>query len=389
MSTFENNLRLEEIGTGERSGTWGTATNTNLELIGTALGYATYSLANSAAVTLTVPDAPSNTNKFRAFYLVITNGGQACTITLAPNSISKLWAIKNDTSYTLTIKQGSGATVAIIAGAMKWIATEGTGGTAKVMDVLAQATLIPHTVTATSTVQGTKLIPTADTSAGNAAAIGYTSDDGIIITGQGANNDVTIKNDADADVLKILTGQTDIVVLGTVKPLGDTSSSDAAAIGYTATEGLILTGQGSTNDVTIKNDADADVIEIPTGTTNVTMAGSVKPLTYQETLVEDATSTGSETVNLATGNVFEYILTGNVTYTFSNPPADGTAFGFTIRVKQDGSGNRTISWPGSVDWPLGVAPTLTGTANSVDVFTFFTVDGGTIYYGFTAGKKLS
>ena len=43
----------------------------------------------------------------------------------------------------------------------------------------------------------------------------------------------------------------------------------------TAAEGLILTGQGSTNDVTIKNDADADVIEIPTGTVNVTMAGTL------------------------------------------------------------------------------------------------------------------
>ena len=38
---------------------------------------------------------------------------------------------------------------------------------------------------------------------------------------------------------------------------------------------MILTGQGSTNDVTIKNDADADVIEIPTGTVNVTMAGTL------------------------------------------------------------------------------------------------------------------
>jgi len=38
---------------------------------------------------------------------------------------------------------------------------------------------------------------------------------------------------------------------------------------------LILTGQGSTNDVTIKNDADADVLEIPTGTTNVTIAGNL------------------------------------------------------------------------------------------------------------------
>ena len=49
---------------------------------------------------------------------------------------------------------------------------------------------------------------------------------------------------------------------------GDTSAGDNAAIGFTAAEGLILTGQGSTNDVTIKNDADADVAVIPTGTTN-------------------------------------------------------------------------------------------------------------------------
>ena len=56
---------------------------------------------------------------------------------------------------------------------------------------------------------------------------------------------------------------------------GDTAVGDDAAIGVTATEGLILTGQGSTNDVTIKNDADADVIEIPTGTTNVTIAGTL------------------------------------------------------------------------------------------------------------------
>ena len=49
---------------------------------------------------------------------------------------------------------------------------------------------------------------------------------------------------------------------------GDTAAGDNAAIGFTAAEGLILTGQGSTNDVTIKNDADADVAVIPTGTTN-------------------------------------------------------------------------------------------------------------------------
>ena len=66
-----------------------------------------------------------------------------------------------------------------------------------------------------------------------------------------------------------------VTATGTVEPAGDTAAGDNAAIGFTSTEGLILTGQGSTNDVTIKNDADADVIEIPTGTTNVTIAGTL------------------------------------------------------------------------------------------------------------------
>ena len=72
-----------------------------------------------------------------------------------------------------------------------------------------------------------------------------------------------------------LTVNGDAEVTGTVNPSGDTASGDAAAVGFTSAEGLILTGQGSTNDVTIKNDADADVLEIPTGTTNVTVAGNL------------------------------------------------------------------------------------------------------------------
>ena len=58
----------------------------------------------------------------------------------------------------------------------------------------------------------------------------------------------------------------------TVNATGDTSADDKAAMGYTATEGLILTGQGSTNDVTIKNDYDTTVMSIATGTDDVTFA---------------------------------------------------------------------------------------------------------------------
>jgi len=79
---------------------------------------------------------------------------------------------------------------------------------------------------------------------------------------------MTLSSGGNLDVTGDVTG-------ATLNADGDTASGDNAAIGYTSAEGLILTGQGSTNDVTIKNDADGDVISIPTGTTNVTIAGDL------------------------------------------------------------------------------------------------------------------
>jgi hypothetical protein len=129
-------------------------------------------------------------------------------------------------------------------------------------------------------ITGTTVETTGDTAASDNAAMGYTSAEGLILTGQGSTNDVTIKNDADADVITIATGATNVDIVGdvtasTLNADGDTAASDNAAIGYTSAEGLILTGQGSTNDVTIKNDADADVITIATGATNVDVVGDL------------------------------------------------------------------------------------------------------------------
>ena len=135
-STFENNLRLEEIGTGEQSGTWGTKTNVNLELITDGLSYSSTgeAIANAAAHTITMADGVAD--EFRSFYLKCTGGGQACTVTLAPNTLSKVWVIENTTSYTLTFSQGSGANVAILAGQVKMIATDGAGSGAAVFDLM-------------------------------------------------------------------------------------------------------------------------------------------------------------------------------------------------------------------------------------------------------------
>ncbi len=88
----------------------------------------------------------------------------------------------------------------------------------------------------------------------------------------------------------------EIVTDATFKPLGDTASSDVAAFGYTTVDGAILTGQGSTNDVVLKNDADAIALRVPTGTQNVVVEGTT---THGGNVLSDTDSTddlGSTTV---------------------------------------------------------------------------------------------
>lgn len=170
MATYDNNLRLKEIATGDESGTWGTSTNTNLELITDALGYGTKQLSADADETFTMPDA--STDGTRAFYLKLTSAGSLTAtrvVTLGPNTVSKVWMIENATtgSQIITIKQGSGATVNIPNGSKALVYTDGAGAGAAVFD--ANPTETGGTVTSvggTGTVNGITLSGTV-TSSGN------------------------------------------------------------------------------------------------------------------------------------------------------------------------------------------------------------------------------
>jgi hypothetical protein len=100
-------------------------------------------------------------------------------------------------------------------------------------------------------------------------------------------------------------------------------------------------------------------------------------------------SSNATTANLRDGTNFSHTLTENTTFTFSNPASSGKVSAFTLKIVQDASASGyTVTWPGSVDWPSATAPTLTATASAVDYFVFITHDGGTTYYGFTAGQAL-
>jgi len=103
-----------------------------------------------------------------------------------------------------------------------------------------------------------------------------------------------------------------------------------------------------------------------------------------EVLSTVAASGATETIDLATANVHDITLTANCVFTFA-AVSSGRSRSFTLLLRQDGTGSRLATWPGSVVWPGGVAPTLATAAWAVDVFAFFTLDGGAVWYGFPTG----
>jgi hypothetical protein len=185
-STYVNDLRLNEMATGDQSGSWGTVTNTNLELIGEAFSYGTEAITTNADThATTIADGASDAG--RAMFLKYTGTlDSTCTITIGPNTVSKMWFIENATtgSQDIIISQGSGANITIAAGQTKAVYSDGAGSGAAFVDAFAAldvgslaiaGTLVTSTATEINYVDGVtsavqtqldaKVIKTADTGA--------------------------------------------------------------------------------------------------------------------------------------------------------------------------------------------------------------------------------
>ena len=373
VSSYTSNTGIEKPASGDQSGTWGDTTNTNFDIIDRALnGVAAITLSGTSH-TLTTTDGTLSDGMFKLLVLGGSPSGTN-TITISPNDADKIYFVYNNTDQTATFSQGSGANVSILAGGADIIYADGAGSGAAVASIFANPMSFG------------KVTVSSDTAAGDQASVGYTAAEGLILTGQGSTNDVTIKNDADADVLEIPTGTTNVTVVGnvtaggdlistgTVNPAGDTSSSDAAAVGYTAAEGLILTGQGSTSDVTIKNDADATVFSIATGTTTGTFAGTVLAKTDTDT-----SNTGNVTLDFTANQNFVLTLTGNVT--LDNPSTEQVGQAGVIVFIQDGTGSRTVTLGTDYETAAGAGLTLSSTASAVDIVPYFVKAANSIQLG--------
>tara|TARA_R100001443_G_scaffold51332_1_gene63350 strand:- start:6818 stop:8230 length:1413 start_codon:yes stop_codon:yes gene_type:complete len=461
-SSYTTSFGIEKIGSGEQSGAWGTTTNHNLDILDRVASYKAVAITTNADThTLTVREASpgSGTENLQdGMYRVIKFTGALdsnCTVTVAPNTTAAFFIIINATTdsgssgpYSVILTQGSGANITVENGKSAVVYMDGAGSGAAVIDALSNLQLATLTASGDVTSSGTfnalgdtaasdkaamgytsaeGLILTGqgstndvtikndadadvitiatggtnvdivgdvtaatvqadgDTSAGDNAAMGYTAAEGLILTGQGSTNDVTIKNDADADVITIATGATNVDIVGdvtaaTVNADGDTSAGDNAAMGYTAAEGLILTGQGSTNDVTIKNDADADVITIATGATNVAVAGQINggTIILAETDT-DTSNTGSVTIDFSAHQNFVLTLTGNVT--LANPSTESVGQAGVFVFIQDGTGSRTLSLGTDYETAGGAGITLSTAASAVDVVPYFVKAANSIQLG--------
>ena len=101
---------------------------------------------------------------------------------------------------------------------------------------------------------------------------------------------------------------------------------------------------------------------------------------YTEKLGVLGNTSTAATINLANGNVFTATLTGNCTFTFTTGVTSGAA-SFTLILTNDATASRTITWPAAVKWPNNTVPVRTTTANKTDIWSFFTPDNGTTWYG--------
>jgi len=383
MSTYVNDLRLEEIGTGERSGTWGTATNVSLELIGEALGFGTEAITTNADThTTTVADGA--TDPGRAIFLKYTGTlDSACTITIGPNTISRLHFIENGTSgsQNIIISQGSGASITIPPGDVKAVYLDGAGSGAAVVDAFASLSVVDLkvqddlTVTDDATIGGTLgvtgiLTCTDDIIIGDGKTIGSASDvDAMTIAANGQitltqtligtaldiSGDIDIDGTSNLDVVDI-DGAVDmastLTVAGVVDITDTTDASDA-----TGDTGALRTEGGASiakklfvgTDLDVDGTANLDVVDIDGA---VDMASTLA-VTGIVTLTDDLIIGDGKTIGSASDvDAMTIAANGQVTFTQT---LIGTALDISGDIDVDGTTNLDVV---DIDGAVDMASTL-------------------------------
>ena len=384
MATYGNNLRLKEIATGDESGTWGTSTNTNLELIGESLGFATQAAFSSDAdATTTVADGA--TDPARALYFKITSSTSLSTtrtLTIGPNSVSRVMWIENATSgsQSINISQGSGANVTIATGKTKVVYLDGAGSGAAVVDALALIESISD---------GDVAGPGSSTNNNLTAFDGTT---GKVIKDSGKatpTGDVVGTSDTQTLTNKTLTSPK----VGT--GINDTNGAELLKVTATssAVNEITLANAATSNNPALSatgDDTNVGIDVTPKGTGEFNVTASFLTGIFSDKLSALGNTGSAKTLDASVAQVFTATLTDNVTFTLSGENAVANrASSFILILTNDGTPSRTVAFSGgTVEFPGGSVSRSTG-ANETDIWFFMTPDNGTTWYANIPLKNMS
>ena len=177
--------------------------------------------------------------------------------------------------------------------------------------------------------------------------------------------------DADVDIELIPKGSGEVKVgANAVIDAGDTASATVAGIVELATDAETTTGTATDRAITPANLASQNFLQNISEDTTPQLGGELDcGANSIGFTMQTATGDGTTTVDWGNGNHFKFTFGAfNETFTFTAPAKPGV---FTMILVQDSVGSRTATWPASVKFPGGTAPTLTTTATTgTDVLSF-------------------
>jgi hypothetical protein len=319
MASTYSDLKIELIGTGDQSGTWGTTTNNNFSVaIGEAITGSADVAFSSADVTVTLTDSNSaQTARNLRLNLTGTSGGARNLILGSGCQIEKLYLINNGLADAVTVKNTSGTGIAVPAGKSMFVFNNGTN-------------VVDATTYLSSLTLGSAL-PVASGGSGAATLTG-------VLKGNGTS------------AFSAATAGTDYVAPGT-------------ATTFTALQ--TFTGTSSNADLKTSN-----IIETVTVSATAATGTIAYDVTTQSVLYYTTSASGNFTVNFrgSVGTSLNTVMATGESMSVTFLVTNGATAYYNSAVQVDGS-SVTPKWQG------GTAPT-SGNASSIDSYTYVIIKTG-------------
>jgi len=341
---------------GDLTGTWGNVVNNGItEYVNIAVA-GTLTLTGDGAVTLSnttgnasvtnITSTLAGAGTVTAQFAVVKISGTSVDKTVTGPSYSKTYVVDNAGGNVVTFKAAGQAGVSIVAGEKATVYYNGSD----------------YVKVASSTADGVSTI-----SFGSTGLTPSTATSGAVTV---------------AGTLAVANGGTNL-----------TAGTSGGVLAYTATGVLASSGALAANNVVVGGGAGAapsstNLLAISAA---VTTGNYIKAIGYADTVTALGNTGAAINLDLTSGNVFSATLNDNATITLRFPVSSG-ASSFTLILTNDATPGRTVAFAGSgatFKYPGGAASlSRTTTANAIDVWFFFTPDGGTTYFGSIPMKNL-